>query len=89
MVPLKARGAFTYARRDLRAGQSFEASEKDAHILVTIGRASYETRAMTAQPEQTFTISIDASGTDACAVKRIEDAVKVVRRRGRPRKAKN
>lgn len=72
LVTLKALGAFPYARRNLRAGQSFEASESDARLLVTIGKARYETRVMAAQ---TFAAPVMAP-------------VVVPKRRGRPRKNK-
>src|SRR5688572_22885651 len=52
-VPLKAKDAFTYARRDLRVGDPFNASIKDAELLVKIGRAEYRkpyaTRVMTSE----------------------------------------
>lgn len=73
-VHLKALGAFPYARRNLRAGQSFEADDQDARILVTIGRAQYATRAMRAE--------VPVAPVAVLAV----EAPK--KRRGRPRKNK-
>lgn len=76
LVPLTARGAFTYARQDLKAGQDFEAPEKDAFVLVTIGRAQrravYETRVMKAAPVVETPVAIAV----------------VPKKRGRPRKVK-
>lgn len=56
-VPLKAKSAFPYAGRSLRAGQDFSAvSESDARILIAIGRAArrqeYSTRVMVADVRQ-------------------------------------
>lgn len=41
---------FSYAGRSMRAGADFEATGRDARILVAIGKASYQTRVMTAAP---------------------------------------
>jgi hypothetical protein len=38
-MKLIAKAAYSYASRRLRAGDEFEASEKDADILLAIGRA--------------------------------------------------
>lgn len=39
-IPLKARRAFPYAGRSLKAGQDFHAlTKRDAHILIVIGHA--------------------------------------------------
>lgn len=52
MVPLKAKRAFPYAGRSLKAGDVFDANKKsDARILVAIGHAEprtaqYATRVM-------------------------------------------
>lgn len=41
---------FSYAGRSMRTNTDFEASGRDARILVAIGKASYQTRVMTAAP---------------------------------------
>lgn len=39
---------FSYAGRSMRAGADFEATSRDARILIAIGKAAYQTRVMTA-----------------------------------------
>ncbi len=39
MITLRATAAFPYAGRSLSAGDTFYASERDAHILTLVGRA--------------------------------------------------
>lgn len=41
MVQMIALADFRYARRDLRAGDAFEASDRDAGILRTVRRARF------------------------------------------------
>lgn len=42
--------SFSYAGRALAAGREFEAKGRDARLLVAIGKASYLTRVLVAEP---------------------------------------
>jgi hypothetical protein len=55
-MKLIALRAFTYAKRELKAGDEFEAGDSDAHVLATVGHArraedpqTYSTRVMEAK----------------------------------------
>lgn len=66
-VPLKALSAFPYARRSLKAGQVFDANKKDAHVLVTIGRAELH-RGEAVIPRQTYSTRVMVPDLDGMSL---------------------
>lgn len=52
-VEMTASGPLPYDGKQLRAGEHFEASERDAKILVATRKATYRTRQMTAANYET------------------------------------
>lgn len=51
MTELTAKSSFTYATRRLQAGDTFEASTRDARVLIAIKKASLPDPKQAAKPE--------------------------------------